>query len=1724
MTDSNINNLLNNEEEVTNENPLIDNATTVDDTTTVDNTLLANNNVENNFEENLGDKPVNVFSKSNLFKNDLSFIDFDTEYNLNNSINNFYLNDTDTYEFQSDEFNFGRSLFENLTEDAPEGVIPISDGMLQYLRFNNFFDKFKNDNTPIKLPKDRIEINKLFKNETGYSFQEMLNNDIPKDVIETPEFQGSLNNIIKFYEDKGFTVPIVERTNLTQFNQTLKGFGIELTGGLSLDFITAPLLKLGPYGALAYVGINSFGGAYLNYLSQEGRMGQAGFLGQKDKLKWGELFTSTALQTIPYGVTDKGIRGISKSFLFGGTIGGGETTVRTLIDENRFPNLQEYLFSIGLGGTFAASLKGGLELFNGLLVKFKGKSATEVSKLISDNEIEGLNKFFSDTQILQKQLEQQPQGNIKGEDGDEVVNLITSMIDNITKRSTSKDGTLKFKNKQDEKLFNELTEKRKLLLDQKDIIKNTEKINETSKTKDVVRTYVMPQQFKNMKVSYGRAKILFKSDFDRIAWSLRFGKKKYPQNEGLMVRSLIDQGFTEKEVREHGAKLHQKIKNMVIEKTGTSQAGNNTIGLELTIPASKGFITAKTKVKQKTKTTVTTDDFALGMKVKASDRNNIGTVVAVNKDSITVQFVSKQGTALSKKFKRNQLTPLNKKRIKTEEIGETIKSTENGEEVTSKQNLGDRNKNPQQVEFIKNLKPKQQQQIEQIIAILKDVDIFTGSKSQVQTKLEGLGMFDEGVLTLSNTKQIKEYAGIYAKLYDLVPSDSLNYALSQVIVLASDNVANVNQKLISAIKNKNPSDIRIFVDKLAEAFLEVEEWLTLGIPLRTQAARTVTSFKMKPESGITGKTVEEVINMTPNQKKTWEMIQPDIEGSIEEKLRLNQEFKSNFLAQVKIAEETGDYSELIRLTNQISQTEGVVEKIVPLVQANKFDVKKGISNLMRTYNEIGINALLSAPTTQEINLFSGIAMSYLKSANLLIGSSNPAELKAAIKHLFALHQNFNFARKAWKRSWDMEDNFINLGNVKGEVSQRYMISSDSSFFPLVAYDKVGKFIRLPSRLMMSNDALIQAPNLIAAATYEAFMEGYSKGLKGDELDNFIKGHTDGIITYILNNSKGDLLVNGKPSDVANRILSRAREFAKSITFTQDIRTEDAFGWSANKINNIAATNPYMRFLFKFTKAPTNIIKEVNRYVPLVNTPVIKTYPDGTTENLNLVNRLLLNEMKNDLLSTDPIVRKNALGQIRTSMAFGTIIAGMAIGDALTPDSSIDQDPPKVILSGGGPNWRTKEGAAMFITMLKDGWLPYSRGVLQYTEDGDIEYKNGQPVYRWSSYEGLPEPIVGFIRLMVDFSKSSPFVSEKEFGEFTCNWNCAVGRNMFNRSFTSQIDEAMKILSSIPEVGKSDDPEDDVNYKGKKFTEFVGNQIAGSTVPYSSFFNKLHRLPADLLVALGYTQEQALELKNSKGDYSGLKWFMKPDTKTRAGDKANQNRDVNDENFNRNNMWMKILDNIWNKSKEKAPMILGGNLPNQVEHITNEPILYPDKGIVPDLFSLSRHSTSKNIKIHSAYKLIGKILPEPPQIIRGSKFKGLNSDQFEPKKLNKYEYNVLKVIVNTQKLKMGGKELNVKEAINTYLDGQYLPQHYAYHKSQIEQFGLDSEEGKIAQEEIYQQLQKINNKYITNGILMFTKDYIGEKDFNARVEAKSRIKTNYFNNMINSMNNMNLGTF
>ncbi len=124
--------------------------------------------------------------------------------------------------------------------------------------------------------------------------------------------------------------------------------------------------------------------------------------------------------------------------------------------------------------------------------------------------------------------------------------------------------------------------------------------------------------------------------------------------------------------------------------------------------------------------------------------------------------------------------------------------------------------------------------------------------------------------------------------------------------------------------------------------------------------------------------------------------------------------------------------------------------------------------------------------------------------------------------------------------------------------------------------------------------------------------------------------------------------------------------------------------------------------------------------------------------------------------------------------------------------------------------------------------------------------------------------------------------------------------------------------------------------------------------------------------------------------------MKPDTKTRAGDLANESVDFGDEEFNQANLALQALDNIKNKALEIVPLNLGGRLPLQIEHVTGDAITYPQKEGA-DLLSLARHSTSKNHKYYMATKLIGRLLPEPPEIIRGSKFKRVGSKNFVPKK-------------------------------------------------------------------------------------------------------------------------------
>ena len=64
------------------------------------------------------------------------------------------------------------------------------------------------------------------------------------------------------------------------------------------------------------------------------------------------------------------------------------------------------------------------------------------------------------------------------------------------------------------------------------------------------------------------------------------------------------------------------------------------------------------------------------------------------------------------------------------------------------------------------------------------------------------------------------------------------------------------------------------------------------------------------------------------------------------------------------------------------------------------------------------------------------------------------------------------------------------------------------------------------------------------------------------------------------------------------------------------------------------------------------------------------------------------------------------------------------------------------------------------------------------------------------------------------------------------------------------------------------------------------------------------------------------------------------------------------------------------------------------------------------------------------------------------------------------------------------------------------------KSIIKNFGLQSEEGQRASEEIFQTLSKINTKYIKAGMIEYMRTEMTEEDRNNRINAVEEKNQNF----------------
>ena len=189
--------------------------------------------------------------------------------------------------------------------------------------------------------------------------------------------------------------------------------------------------------------------------------------------------------------------------------------------------------------------------------------------------------------------------------------------------------------------------------------------------------------------------------------------------------------------------------------------------------------------------------------------------------------------------------------------------------------------------------------------------------------------------------------------------------------------------------------------------------------------------------------------------------------------------------------------------------------------------------------------------------------------------------------------------------------------------------------------------------------------------------------------------------------------------------------------------------------------------------------------------------------------------------------------------------------------------------------------------------------------------------------------------------------------------------------------------------------------------------------------------------------------------------------------------------------------------------IGADIPFDVEHITNEPIEYPNR-IGGNVFGVSVTSKSKNQPIWTALAQIGKRIQEPSEFITGD----FSKEDFVPIRLDANGYNALKIRINTLEVDVGYGEGTILESMNSYLKSD----DYISNRDIIEEEGLNSQAGAIAANAIFAELTYINKTYIGIAEQEYIDNNFSSNEQDRIMDYKSGIQIDYSDKYLRNLSN------
>lgn len=489
----------------------------------------------------------------------------------------------------------------------------------------------------------------------------------------------------------------------------------------------------------------------------------------------------------------------------------------------------------------------------------------------------------------------------------------------------------------------------------------------------------------------------------------------------------------------------------------------------------------------------------------------------------------------------------------------------------------------------------------------------------------------------------------------------------------------------------------------------------------------------------------------------------------------------------QMLDEMGGMGKVGKLAEKLALAEGDPAKMMSMLRVS------WQRKVVDSHNELWMNALLSGPSTHEINIGSALLNTFVKPGNIALGGIMRGD-KASVDLALGTWKGLSsMVKDSWemsRRAWQIERPILSVSDKQLEVEStisaaNYNLNPESWFGQGINY--MGKLARIPSRFLGAEDEFFKQlsyrAHLQSQATQEAMtlvrqgkldmnkmveLEIGGKTKKVSEVQAYVQKKFDEGFQY-QEMPEFSRPVQGETGNMrqVQGVDPTAKQYANEVTFTQDLKVPTWLGNRsfAETVYQAANSHPVLRgTVLPFVKVPANLLREAYSYTPGIAQLRKKFWAD---------------------LAEGGERASEAIGKMATG---STLLAGgtmLAVEGKMTGASPTDPDVRK--------------------RLMESGWQPYS-----FVFENDNGEKTYVPYNRFDPYGTV-------FGIVADIAQTFQHHPEDARHNVAASATMAVANLLNGRSYLKGLVDALDILAG----GQGQDGIDKFN---RLMTSKVGSYV------------------------------------------------------------------------------------------------------------------------------------------------------------------------------------------------------------------------------------------------------------------------------------------------------------